>query len=442
MNRTDRNVQVTDSRERNRGGRIVETIIRKTRGRAKWWTVMAAVVGLAAQAAGQSTESIGPGQTLPVRPAGGAWPEFTPPSAPAFSPADSTGNSGQLPSLDSFKRSAFFGGPGNGMAGGRSPMTTTSPNLPSFAGLGAAHAAPGQAVSATGALIPSGSGSGDMPLPDRSPREFGNGWKTFINQQMHNRNGSVAGPAASLAAPRSASSGPRPDWNWHGYDGYNMGQTRRSTQPVTNNKASADDLAPYMKYSHLWRPAGRGAAVSLPPAAISNGPALTPAAFDQLATASPAGDANSRWGGYGATGAPSTPNMPAAPENPAKPAEPAGSIQFHAAPVDARPPAPLPPLPALTPPLTGPKTTDATSVNFAPAPTEGNNRLPMQVRERISQLCSGRCRNLVVEGISPIRLRIAFLVKDQTEAEMLTNQIGSAPELAPYKVDFEVQIGQ
>ncbi len=66
----------------------------------------------------------------------------------------------------------------------------------------------------------------------------------------------------------------------------------------------------------------------------------------------------------------------------------------------------------------------------------------MPVREKVSQICTGRCRNLVVEMISPIRLRIAFLVKDQTEADMLTNLLGGAQELAPYKVDFEVQIGQ
>jgi hypothetical protein len=169
---------------------------------------------------------------------------------------------------------------------------------------------------------------------------------------------------------------------------------------------------------------------------------LTHAAFDKTSSAPLIDDANSRWNGYGKVSTPENAKPASHLEAPmSAPADP-GSIQFHAAPLEARPPAPLPPLPAVVPPLAAPKPPSPLNVNYPPAPSEPTNRLPLQVREKISQICNGRCRNLVVEAISPIRLRVGFLVKDQSEADMLTNQLGGASELAPYKVDFEVQIGQ
>jgi hypothetical protein len=401
------------------------------------------VVGLAANAAGQSTEPAGPGQALPVRPAAGSWPSF-PSGASPFYPPEVKPVAATLPSLDSLKPMAFTGASstGNGWSVGGSPPATTSPNLPPFAGLGAAKPAGNQAVSATGALIPAGSNSGAALFPDRSPKDFGSGWKTFLNQQLHNRERSGSGPAAQLAAPRSASSsGPRPDWNWHGYDGYNMGQTRR-VGPAMDN-AGASDLAPYMKYAHLWRPAGRVAGAAAPATPAKNNPALTHASFDRTSTAPPIDDASSRWSGYGKTSTPENAKPASHLEAPVSAPADAGGIQFHAAAPEARPPAPLPPLPPIVPPVdAAAKPASPLNVNYPPAPAEPTNRLPLQVREKISQICNGRCRNLVVETISPIRLRIGFLVKDQSEADMLTNQLGGAAELAPYKVDFEVQIGQ
>ena len=64
------------------------------------------------------------------------------------------------------------------------------------------------------------------------------------------------------------------------------------------------------------------------------------------------------------------------------------------------------------------------------------------MREKISQLCAGKCRNLTVTMPKSSRLTIGFLVKDAVEADLLTNMLGALPELASYKVDFEVQIGQ
>jgi hypothetical protein len=74
--------------------------------------------------------------------------------------------------------------------------------------------------------------------------------------------------------------------------------------------------------------------------------------------------------------------------------------------------------------------------------TGGASRLPLAVRERVSEVCTGKCRNLAVTMTAPSRLTVSFLVKDSLEAELLTNMIGALPELASYKVDFEVQIGQ
>ncbi len=372
----------------------METISRKTRGRLKWWTAAAALVGFVVPVAGQPADQL----TLPARPvstAPGAWPDYPQPAGSNFGASDSSSES--LPRFDPTKPAG---------------RVTTSPNLPSFAGFGAARPALGQSISPTGALLPASTGYNNASPWERSPRDFGNGWKNFVSQQI------TGMPAASLAAPRSASAGPRPDWNWNGYEGYNRG--RPTPTGPTVDGASAADLAPFMKYSHLWRPAGQST-VTRPNAVAGQNDGLTAAGFNSV------NDVNSKWSGYGATNNPTS----------AKPPE-AGQVHFHAAPPESRPPAPLPPLMAPAPLVSN----TPAPVNFVPAPAEGANRLHLQVREKISQICSSRCRNLVVEMISPIRLRIAFLVKDQTEADMLTNLLGSIPELAPYKVDFEVQIGQ
>ena len=73
---------------------------------------------------------------------------------------------------------------------------------------------------------------------------------------------------------------------------------------------------------------------------------------------------------------------------------------------------------------------------------ESPTSVPLSVRQRLNEMCAGKCRNLAVELASPMHLRVAFMVRDQVEADMLTNLLGGISELAPYKVDFEVQIGQ
>jgi hypothetical protein len=81
-------------------------------------------------------------------------------------------------------------------------------------------------------------------------------------------------------------------------------------------------------------------------------------------------------------------------------------------------------------------------VIYAPPPPEAPNSVPLAVRQRLTEMCAGKCRNLGVELSSPMHLRVAFTVRDQVEADMLTNLLGGIAELAPYKVDFEVQIRQ
>jgi hypothetical protein len=378
----------------------VATITRRLQRRAKWWASAAALAGFVLPVAAQSTDSAAP-SSLPPRPLptlqSGGWPQFPEPSAIPSTPAPATQSSADSsPRIEPLKPTAPSAAPAVWMV---SPANrgAVSPS-PSFAGLGAA----GMESNAAPASF------------ERSPRDFGSGWRNFVNQQNTRAQGlpSLGGPVASLAAPRQALAIPRPEWSWHGYDSYNRGRPASATPLVAG--ATANEMAPFMKYSHLWRPAGATATAAL---AQANSPAGTSVATG----GSPAADDdNARWTGYGSI-------TPAGATRPSP-------VQFHSASqgMDSRQPTPE----------SRPNVGAATTAAFYPLPAETGNRLPMSVREKVSQICAGRCRNLVVEPLSPIRLRIAFLVKDQTEADMLTNLLGSAQELAPYKVDFEVQIGQ
>src|SRR5262249_50296616 len=84
----------------------------------------------------------------------------------------------------------------------------------------------------------------------RNPQDFGQGWKDFVNQQMGRQ-----APAAMLSAPRGAvMPGPRPDWGWHGYDGWNQGnRVPLPSESLSQASTMAADMAPYLKYAHLWK---------------------------------------------------------------------------------------------------------------------------------------------------------------------------------------------
>lgn len=254
----------------------------------------------------------------------------------------------------------------------------------------------------------------------RQPRDFGQGWKGFVNQNVVARDAQSNAPAATLVAPKST--GPRPEWNWHGYERYANSQSKGVDQTTADNKANSADMAPFMKYAHLWKPSTISAIY---------------------------GNNNQYLGG---TSSPAAPLGPVFVIEPSKPGNPTltpsvtvplndpkpGPIQpteFRATPITGKEtPAPLPPI--VTPVPLKPK------LVYFPPPSDNSNRLPQPIREKISTVCAGKCRNLIVEMQSPIRLRVSFMVKDQFEADMLINTLAGLQELSPYKVDFEVQIGQ
>lgn len=245
------------------------------------------------------------------------------------------------------------------------------------------------------------------------PMNPSHAWRGYNQSPLPGREG----PAAMLAVPRGAvTPTARPDWNWHGYDTYNQAghAAPALASPAT---ALAADMAPYLKYAHLWR-LSQNAIVS-PTASTATAP---PAAAPSPALASGSGPANPspasiEWRGIGdnqnqaaagsAASAWNTNGVTTANYANALPARPVQAI-----------------------------------VVADPPPGTPGARIPITVRSRISEVCQDKTRNLVVEQLSPIRLRIAFMVREQTDAESLTAQLAALPELGPYKVDFEVQIGQ
>lgn len=268
--------------------------------------------------------------------------------------------------------------PGPAGIGGR-PVAT-----PSFAGMGAGSPTSANANAPVWNVTPSGNGrEASMGAPGR-------GWKSPV------MSGVSGGSAAVMGAPRSA--GPRPEWNWHGYDGYN--QNRPAAGVPAMSAATAADLAPFMKYAHMWRPASAGVAMPLPVTAAPDAPASLPV----LQTSA---DNSGRWTGYG--------SITSSPGNVAPP-----------------PVRPLLPAPASE------ITTARDTVVQPSAPATGL----AQLRERVAQICAGRCRNLVIESTGPNQLRISFVTRDNADADALTDALAVSQDLAAYKVDYEIQIGQ
>lgn len=428
----------------------METNTRRTHRCTAWLTAAAALAFAAPSAAQPSDTEIRPPQPLPP-PKLSTWPDF--PAEPLLPPP------GGAPKAKA-KEPIDFGGPkpvDNSVvpAGGFStksvrPAATTSAQLPAFSGFGKGGEIPRAGSFPQPDMPPNSLAAAAVPEkvwtvqpvagaarpvglpPERMPRDFGNGFKGVVNQRVLGREG----PAAAILPPRNAF-GPRPEWGWHGYESFDVSKSGGGIHDSAE-RANTADMAPFMKYAHQWRPSSIGAALAqanqqqgyaaAPP---TMGPAMTPsvttpAPSTHSVTSEPATRAPML------TPSVTTP-LPIIPD-----AGPIQNTEFRAAPVTGntlgQPSEPLPPLPRVE---SKPK------VAVVPPPDIGGaNRLPLAVRERISGICAGKCRNLAVEMLSPVRLRVAFLVKDQIDAEMLTSQLAGLQELAPYKVDFEVQIGQ
>jgi hypothetical protein len=220
-------------------------------------------------------------------------------------------------------------------------------------------------------------------------------------------------PAAILAIPHGAiTPTARPDWNWHGYDTYNA--LAHLSQPTPANSATAD-MAPYMKYAHLWR-LSQNAIIKPGPDAKNTAPAPSSPPLPSQGLNTKA-EPNIEWRGTGDSSNQGT----AVSESNGWNTNNVTTANYSGNSLPTRP-------------------NEQVIVVEPPASTAP--RTPLQVREKISEICSVKARNLIVEQLSPIRLRIAFMVREQADAESLTTQLSALRELAPYKVDFEVQIGQ
>ena len=250
--------------------------------------------------------------------------------------------------------------------------------------------------------------------PERNPQDFGTNLKNAINQHVlgiHQQS-----PAAALTAPAGGVLVTHPEWGWHGYGDYNT-HSRRSangTQPISSGSLSAD-LAPYLKYAHLWHPTHNG----FQTANLSAIQGEAPPATTGMAAPAPLPTVNSPVSWRGSDGSTTV----ASDSNVEQPIVPKPMVA-------AVPPPPPPPV----------RTANYNGPEMAPAPP--NTHLPLQVRQRVSEVCAGRAFNLAVEQLSPIRLRVGMSVKTHADAEWITSQLAALPELRPYKVDFEMQIGE
>lgn len=299
-------------------------------------------------------------------------------------------------------------------------------------------------------------------MPERAPKDFGQGWKQVVTHGPVERDR----PAASLASPSTTR--PRPAWGWHGYESYHR-DSQESRSGGEWAKDLSAELAPFMKYAHRWRPSSvntaYGAASSgyaatgtpiVPPVAYT-----TPAPAPERASTAPAASAVAPMYAVPQATVPFTPAVTVPVDGRGSPLPPASSSQGSnstSMPTLATGAvAAVMPVPAVTVPVDSagrPMIQQASYRAGEPASAApkkyvvplddaaARNALPTQAQEKILATCAGKCRGLVVQSLGAGRLLIRFRAKDQLDAELVTNLLSSLPELAPYRVEFEVQIGQ
>lgn len=334
---------------------------------------------------------------------------------------------------------------------GGSPAPTSPTTTPTPASL-----PPSTAMTPSGSMIAPTASSNNIGLPSAKP----------IKPAVSNTGAvmTASAPAAVLTAPRIMQAGARPDWGWQGYDNFNQ-LSPISRQPIvqadsrSSNANSNPDMGPYMKYAHLWRPSNGSAAITNP-ALAQQRPSATPAADEGFSVAkepAPNGSSSATHGpihtlplaeqdgpilnpesepahlqpaNYGSAvtepahhRAESTQPMDSLTVWPV--ANHAPEAQPNARPAASSSPPHVQPAPINPPP---------------PAPT--GSGLPLTVREKIGEVCKVKARNLVVEQISPLHLRVGFMCKTQADADGVTNHLAGLRELAPYNLDYEIQIGQ
>ncbi len=284
-------------------------------------------------------------------------------------------------------------------------------------------------------------------MPERAPKDFGRGWKTVVTRGPVERDR----PAASLAAPKSTR--PRPAWGWHGYDSYQT-DTRDASSGGEWAKDLSAELAPFMKYAHRWRPSSVNTAYGATgPAYAGTERPLSPPFFDGKPSPSLTVPTPAVTRPVGQELPPrvlpsASQSWPASSESLLGPRS-TDWVQQVAASTPTPVPAVTFPVDASGRPMIQPTSYRQPEPASAPprkyivplTESTASDRLPSKLQEKVTATCAGKCRGLSVEILGSDRLCIRFRAKDQLDADLLTNMLGSLPELAPYRVEFEVQIG-
>jgi hypothetical protein len=78
----------------------------------------------------------------------------------------------------------------------------------------------------------------------------------------------------------------------------------------------------------------------------------------------------------------------------------------------------------------------------APAPKPRQASIPSNIRPGIERVCGGRGHDLDVSVCGPSSLLVRLKVGQPADAEYLANAISRMPELAPYQVQFEMQVAR
>jgi hypothetical protein len=78
----------------------------------------------------------------------------------------------------------------------------------------------------------------------------------------------------------------------------------------------------------------------------------------------------------------------------------------------------------------------------APAPAQRPAAVPAAIRTGIERVTAGRGRDLDVSVRGPASLLVRLRVRYPADAEYLANAISRMPELAPYQVQFEMQVAR
>jgi hypothetical protein len=90
--------------------------------------------------------------------------------------------------------------------------------------------------------------------------------------------------------------------------------------------------------------------------------------------------------------------------------------------------------------LDPPPTRTATAAARPPAPAADTPYT--RLRARVEQACAGKGRELELYSRGPGSLLVRVKVAKAADAELVANRISQLPELAPYRVSFEMRVGQ